>query len=236
MDKSSEKIPERLPLLDAYIKEHARGKKPLAGVTAVLIQHQLGSQVRMAEGLIRLGIHPKSVYWVDIPYTANLVVRKALEGLGIPSGNFSKHSYHLGKPYAAYQRRRVQEMFSRMRRQLRPKDHLLVLDDGSYYIEAISCYARAFPRMSIVEQTTRGIIKLNKDATLRYYCSRTPIINVAQSEPKKKLESPFIGEAVCRALVGRLTKVQFGRKDKCLILGFGAIGQSVAESIRTFSG
>ena len=231
-ENGEQEIPDRLPLLDAYIEEHVRGKAPLAGVTAVLIQHQLGSQVRMVEALIRLGIEPGKIYWVDIPYTANPIVRKALQGLEIPPENFSRNSYHLGKPYAPYQRQQVQKLFSRLRTSLGPKDHLLILDDGSYYIEAISCYANTFSRVSIVEQTTRGIIKISKDATLRHYCSRIPIINVAQSVPKKKLESPFIGEAVCQALMKRLNKVRFGRKEKCLILGFGAIGESVAESLR----
>ena len=231
MRGDDQKIPERLPLLDEYLKEHAAGKTPLTGVTAVLIQHQMGSQVRMAEGLIRLGLDPNRIYWVDIPYTANAAVRRALEGLGIPSENFSRPSYHLGKPYAAYQRRRVQELFSKLRKSLGPKDRLLILDDGSYYLDAISCYAHSFPRVSIVEQTTRGIIKIQRDPALRYYCSRAPIINVAQSAPKKNLESPFIGEAVCEALGKRLRTVRFGKKDRCLILGFGAIGECVAQSL-----
>lgn len=55
---------------------------------------------------------------------------------------------------------------------------------------------------------------------------------MAESEPKKTLESPFIGEAVCRSLLtllsGRLT---LSAKDQYLILGFGAVGESVAEAL-----
>ncbi len=72
-------IPQRLEILEEYLAGFERtGKKPLAGLTALLIQHQLGSQVRMTEGLIRLGIDPKKIYWVDIPYTANSIVQKEL--------------------------------------------------------------------------------------------------------------------------------------------------------------
>ena len=223
-------------MLEDYLELHSNKPKPFEGVTALLIQHQLGSQVRMTEALIRLGVRPEQIYWVDIPYTSNAKVQRALHELGIPPKNFSKSTYHLGKSYAPYQRRRIQEMLMKLERKLKAHDHLLVLDDGSYFLEALSCQHLPKFKISIVEQTTRGIIKLNKDSTLRYYSREMPVINVAQSEPKKKYESPFIGEAVCRSLMKLLIgKMKLGRKDKCLVLGFGDIGYHVAKSlVRTF--
>lgn len=107
-----------------------------------------------------------------------------------------------------------------------------MLDDGSYFLEAMACYAHVFRGISIVEQTTRGVIKIAHDATLRSLCARLPVINVAESDPKKTLESPFIGEAVCKALVRRLAgRLQPGARTRCLVMGYGAIGREVIRAL-----
>lgn len=231
-------IPPALPMLDALVDEYAAGARPLENITLVLIQHQLGSMVRMAEALIRLGADPSRLHWIDIPYTANTAVRDALVGLGIPPRNFADGYYHLELPYARYQRRRVQEMVLRLRQTLADEhDRVLVLDDGSYFLEALSCFAAPTTEIRVVEQTTRGIIKIRGDESLRAYCDHVTVKNVAESAPKKNIEGPFIGQAVCFslsvALAGRLAGV---RKPRSLILGFGQIGQSVAESLTTEHG
>ena len=229
----AQSIPGRLEILEDYLAPYERdGKKPFSGVTALLIQHQLGSQVRMADALIRLGLSPQRLYWVNIPYTTNAIVQKALRALGIPASNFVPCTYHLGKAYAPYQRQRLQEVFYQFKKKFSKRDHLLVLDDGSYFLDAISCYNPPAFRISIVEQTTRGLIKIQSDATLQDYSNRMPVVNVAESKPKKKIESPFIGEAVCANLL-RLLKgnLRLGPKDYCLVLGYGDIGRAVIASL-----
>ncbi len=226
-------IPRSLPMLDALVDEFAGGARPFDGVSLVLIQHQLGSMVRMTEVLMRLGAEPARIYWIDIPYTANAVVRDALVELGIPRANFADGHYHLELPYARYQRKRVQEMVLRLRQDIEDEhDRVLVLDDGSYFLEALSCFSRPTREIRVVEQTTRGIIKIHGDESLRHYCDQVTVKNVAESAPKKGIEGPFIGQAVCHslsvALAGRLSGV---RKPRCLILGYGQIGQSVAVSL-----
>lgn len=226
-------IPERLPLLEDFLQKYGHERrKPLRRAYAVLIQHQFGSHLPMVRALIRMGLDPKRIYWVDIPYTANQQVQKALHGLGIPKRNFAPSDYHLGKPYTAYQRKRIQKLFLHLNQKLSNRDELLVLDDGSYFLEAIACHHAPKFRLKIVEQTTRGIIKIRKDATLRHYARSIPIVNVAESAPKKELESPFIGESVCRSLIGLLKgRLRFAAKDKWLILGYGAIGENVAQAL-----
>jgi hypothetical protein len=49
-----QRIPNRLPMLDALVAERA-DDAPLCGVTAVIIQHQLGSIVPMVQALFALG-------------------------------------------------------------------------------------------------------------------------------------------------------------------------------------
>ena len=230
-------VPASLPLIDSLLSERVIDAQPLAGVHAVLIQHQLGSIVPLTRALLKLGLDPRRTHWVDIPYTANDTVRAELEALGIPRENFAPASYHLEMAYAPYQQRRVQELALRLRKITGPWDPILVLDDGSYFIEAMSCFAGRFCDLRIVEQTTRGIIKIDSDPAIRDYSERSTILNVAQSRPKKEIEGPLIGEAVCRSLLrsvrGSLAK---GAETDCLVLGFGQIGQAVAESLEKHGG
>jgi S-adenosylhomocysteine hydrolase len=235
-DQTDQTIPKGLPLLDALVKGE-RGNQPLRGVTALLIQHQLGSMVPMTKAFIALGLRPERIYWIDIPYTANAEVRAALRRLGIPRENFAHRSYHLRRPYAPYQRKRVQQLYLRLLGQLQNTDRLLVLDDGSYFLEALCCHEDkgSFPQTYIVEQTMRGIIKMKEDATMRAYCARIPVVDVAQSPPKKDLESPEVGKCVWRSLKPSIVG-EIGPKDNCLILGYGAIGSAVAAELKVSLG
>ena len=226
-------IPTRLPMLDALVERHtAKGDAPLAGWTALLIQHQLGSQVLMARALLQLGIAPGRMYWLDIPYTANGTVHEALLALGIPEENFAPSYYNLELRYAAYQHERVQAMALRLAGALRPSDRLLVLDDGAYFLEALTCLGDPPYEVRIVEQTTRGLIKIRGDAALEQCCERHLTVNVAESSPKKNIEGGQIGTVVCDQLVGRLGEaVRSDGPRRCLILGYGSIGANVADAL-----
>jgi S-adenosylhomocysteine hydrolase len=226
-----QRIPDELPLLRALVEEWAGGGRPLAGVTAVLIQHQLGSMVPTVRTLLELGLDPARTQLIDIPYTANATVREALEALGIPAGNFAPSTYTLEVPYAPYQRRRVQALIGRLRSEIATDEPLLVLDDGAYFLEAIACYAKPLGDLRLVEQTTRGLIKLELDAALNEYVHSIALVDVARSRPKARLEGPWIGESVCRALCVGLAERPLRTGDRCLILGYGTVGRAVAHTL-----
>jgi adenosylhomocysteinase len=224
-------IPERLPLLDALVARHGE-RQPLHDVHAGLIQHQTGSTVCMVQALFALGLEPTQTFFVDIPYSANGEVREALERLGIPNGHFADGIYDLAQPYAQFQRRRVQDVAARVFGQLQPDDVLVVLDDGAYFVEAASCFAHRFGDLRVVEQTTRGIIKLDSDAAMRHYISDVPVVDVARSDPKRRLEGPWIGEVVCQALLRQLgDQFAVGAGQRALVAGYGVVGQAVAASL-----
>lgn len=103
-----------------------------------------------------------------------------------------------------------------------PPEHQLVLDDGACLLEALSCQRHALPRLSIVEQTTRGLIKIDENAALTERALEAPVVNVVGSDPKKYLEPPFIGAAVCDKLLrGVGARARPGPRDRCLLLGMG---------------
>src|SRR2546425_2689982 len=109
----TDEIPERMPVLDRWL-ERVAPERPLTGVTALLIQHQLGNHYTQAKALIDLGVSPQDLYWIDIPYTSTPAVRDRIEQLGVPSENFTPGTYGVLEPYAPYQRRRVQHTYARL--------------------------------------------------------------------------------------------------------------------------
>ncbi len=217
---------KELPVLSRWLELH-EGSNPFKNVTALMLQHQLGNQVPQTEALIRLGLDPLNIYWIDIPYTSTQKVRDALMELGIPRDHFITHDFKLLDDYAPYQRLRVQQFLRSISRD--DPEHLLVLDDGAYLLEAMACQRQSLRRISIVEQTTRGLIKMDENTAMCYCADDIPIVNVAGSQPKMQLEPPFIGLSVCDALLrqfGHLVKPS--ARDRCLLLGYGAIGKQVA--------
>lgn len=226
--KIDQSIPRELPLLNKWIDAQPE-KDVLKGVAVLCIQHQLGNHYPQTQALTRLGLDPNQLIWIDVPYTATPEVRQAMiEELKIPEDNFHIHSFKVLDRYPPYQIDRVQRIFADLLSD--PPRRLVVLDDGAYFIEAASCFAKQLPAVAIVEQTTRGLIKIEENAALNEYLCRIPLINVARSAPKKTLEPPFIGRAVCDSLFHHIGPyISKYQKLRCLVLGFGAIGQQVAE-------
>jgi S-adenosylhomocysteine hydrolase len=222
------RIQRRLPLLDHLVREY-RDARPLAGTTVLSIQHQLGNHWPQARALIDLGVRPDAMHWIDIPYTAHPSVRKELLKLNIPEPNLRKHDFRVLDAYAPYQHHRVQAVLWELLQN--PPERLLVLDDGAYFLQAAAGFRRRLPHTAIVEQTTRGLIRVKDSRRLSKLACDFRVINVAESEPKKTLEPPFIGLAVCAALRARLERMRFELRpaDACLVLGYGSIGRRVAS-------
>src|SRR5436853_6342640 len=97
---------EAMPLLGELVEEN-RADKPLKGVTALLIQHQLGNQGPQLDALVRLGLDPKKIFWLDIPYTSSQRFRQvAHERHGVPRRNLFASDYRVLDRYPEYQFRR----------------------------------------------------------------------------------------------------------------------------------
>ena len=220
------------------------GEAPLAGVTALLFQHQLLDQAAQLAALRDLGLDLARTWWVDIPYTAHEEVRATAVRLGVPPDQMIRcdrpfgdiPAYRVLEPYAPYQLRRSLAIYRRLRREA--PQHLLVLDDGAYFLAADACFERGFERVSIVEQTSRGYTKLAADASLRLAASRTHLVDVARCEAKNLLESPFIGSAVSRAIKQDLDRLHEAGRLRArpeqlsyLLLGYGSVGSQVAASL-----
>ncbi|MFO1078046.1 MAG: hypothetical protein U1E73_10040 [Planctomycetota bacterium] len=244
---TDERLEPRMPLLDEWLERRSRlggaSPRPLEGVTALLIQHQLHNQIPMLEALFELGLAPERTWWLDIPYTSHAEVRQHAIARDVPIRQMVVSDLRVLQPYAPYQLRRTVDVLLAIAA-TRP-ERLLVLDDGAYVLEALAnLHPDRWPtrRIAIVEQTTRGIIKLEHGPALQQLVEKIPVIDVARSVPKQTLEPPFIALAICAALHTEL-KHHFGeaggaalRGGRCLVNGYGAIGEQVATYLRACFG
>ena len=219
-----------LPLIERFV-EFVAGRRPLEGFRLLLVQHQLSNQAAMVGLLIRLGADPKDIHWLDIPYTSNKQVRDftTAEYDLDPANLYVCDDYRVLDPYPYYQHKRAVETVIDLGKSAdRP---LIVLDDGAYVLKALSAlHPDRWPQpIGIVEQTTRGIIKIRQSAAMQAVGQVVPLVDVAQSAPKTALEPPFIGMAVCASLERTIRPMATGRTLRAaLVLGYGSIGEQVA--------
>ena len=74
-----EALDEPMPLLERWLEARG-GVTPLADFTVLKVQHQLANQFGQTEALIRLGVDPARVHWLDIPYTSHVALREGWAG------------------------------------------------------------------------------------------------------------------------------------------------------------
>jgi hypothetical protein len=155
----SDEIPRHLPILDRWLERAAQGR-PLAGVTVLMIQHQRW-QSSPASTRLELGVAPGDLHWIDIPYSSTRAVRDAVWELGVPAENLVVSDFRVLENYAPFQRSRVQHFLLKIFEN--PPAQLLVLDDGSYMLEALAGLRhRRLPKIAIVEQTLVGSSRSRK--------------------------------------------------------------------------
>ena len=222
---------EKMPLLNAVVQQH-KSTQPFQDVTILLIQHQLQDSYGQISAFIELGVAPENIHWIDIPYTSFASVRTAIQrDFGVPARNFHVSTYRLDLPYREHQCRRIGQWLNTQGEALRNR-RLLVVDDGAYFLEGLSYSDGEPPVFSIVEQSQTAIKRLRTEHRFATYLQRNAIVNVAESEPKKRLESPMIASAIGDALMDALTRRKARRviSGRCLILGYGSIGALVAQT------
>jgi S-adenosylhomocysteine hydrolase len=214
-----------MPLLVGLVEAH-RPSKPLRGVSVLLIQHQLQDAYAQVQAFRDLGVDLSDLYWIDIPYTSFRAVREAVQDLGVPSENLAVHDFSPMGSYTSYQLPRVR---SWLERHWDSSKRWVVLDDGGYFLGAVQGRTALLTGVALVEQTQRGMNTIRRNPHLRELAEQVPLINVAESKPKKQIEPSIIAKSIAGALEDTLnTTMPIGPEHNWLILGFGSIGSAVA--------
>ena len=104
-------------------------------------------------------------------------------------------------------------------------EKIIVLEDGGNLLSQANQILKTTEKIVGIEQTSAGYEKL-KDLKLNF-----PIINVARSYAKLKVESPMIAKTFIERLNHALSKLKLVPK-MVLILGAGAIGNAIQEKLK----
>ncbi|MGH7339424.1 MAG: NAD(P)-dependent oxidoreductase, partial [Candidatus Rokuibacteriota bacterium] len=208
-------IRQQLPLtrtLPRVVKPQA-----LAHVDLFLTIHHMTDFLVMMEALQELGVAGEHVTIIDKEYPYLL------------TGRVDAHLRHRFKArvflYSDIETAIVSHVEAARRRGRRT----LVIDDGGYVFPVIF---RACPEVlgdfvGLVEQTVSGIWKLASLPPLP-----VPLFSVAESNLKATIESYGIADAAVRNVLSLLPQEKL-EGQPALVIGFGRIGQELANVLRT---
>ena len=120
----------------------------------------------------------------------------------------------------------------------RHNEDLIVLDDGAYFLRALSVLkaisnhaAHAFDGARMVEQTTRGHEFVSSHSReLQQLGIR--VASIARARTKLEFEAPFVGASVATALASKAAQLRPDGIEHLAVLGHGAIGEACAHQLR----
>jgi hypothetical protein len=238
-----EEVPEALPLLNEFRKARP-DPKAFAGVETLYIQHHLGPLVPRIQNMIEDGQDPERCWAIDIPYSTSNIVREGTRKLGCLKEQWAEPFNDPLKPYSESQLQRVMDLIQRLVEKLaseKDRRDLLVVDDGAYFLRAISNLPENEKkrmievlknRTHIVEQTTRGYRYIKQRENMETaFALGAPVVSVARNYTKCFLESPFIGASVSRGIVLKLREA--GERDiaRTLVIGYGKVGEATTHAL-----
>jgi len=188
----------------------------LAHVNLFLTIHHMTDFLAMMEAIQALGVRGENVTIIDKEYSY-LLTRRVDTHL---RARFGARVYRYSQIEEAI-RRHIE--FSRAQGK-----RTIVIDDGGYVFPVLF---RSFPDcmgdfIGLVEQTVSGIWKLDTLPPLP-----VPVFSVAESNLKATIESYGIADAAVRNVLALLPHEKF-EGQPALVVGFGRIGQEVANVLR----
>lgn len=196
----------------------------LDNVIIIGVQHILETTHAMFRSLYKLGLKPQNVSVIGKCYSSCKEVYDEMraDGIDVDPDSFSYSSH---EPFDSYFQKLVEDFIKKRLNKLRnPKiEKIIILDDGGKCIELILRNMEKFPPLVAIEQTSSGYEAL-KSMSLEF-----PVINVARTSTKLRLESPMIAKAAVDRLFMSLKSHK--PAGKALILGGGAIGLAVKQQL-----
>lgn len=232
---------DRMPVVHELLRMlPSRG---LAGVGLASVQHLFPSSSALYESLFTLGLLPGDTQVGGKFYSANVNTLASLEARGLRVHmSATDPDDHLYADAEAAVKEQARAELATLFHGVDPARHrgrFLLLDDGGKLIRALHEHFPRFAHLCVaVEQTTRGIQVLDdmQRAGTAILC---PVVNMAQSELKRAVESPLIAESVAWHTDRYLTAL--GLDDRkptqthpqtAVVVGYGATGSALAEALR----
>lgn len=214
-----------LPLVESLISSYVG--PDFSKVKIIGVQHILETTHSMFRSLYKLGLKPENVSLIGKCYSTCREVYEEMraDGIDVSPGSFSYASH---QPFDKLFEAEIQSFLSKHLEDLSADKYekIIVLDDGGKCISFLSQHLSKVSNIIGIEQTSSG-----------YHAIRSiklpfPVINIARSPLKLRLESPMIAEAAAERLFMSLQKKEIVT-DRALIIGGGAIGKAMLNKLST---
>lgn len=235
-EEVSSTLPENLPLLDD-MRRAFPDPEPFVDLDVLFIQHHLGPFVPRLKAMFASGLEPERCWFVDIPYSTNTFARASLIEGGCPKEQATRLFSDPLEDYSTSQSWRVAFLLQKLANRKNP-GHLLVIDDGAYFMRYLSSIRmhqpdllEAFANTRIVEQTTRGHRYLTETGTEIINLCKLSVVSIARCRTKLEFEGPFIGAAVSRALTGSIGNERLSTIQKIGVIGYGVVGRATVAAL-----
>jgi S-adenosylhomocysteine hydrolase len=175
----------------------------------------------MFETFINIGFKPENIFLTGKLYSTNKETQAKLKTLGINVFDSSIPTA-LGE-YAEWLVKDVHNMWKKLSEKIKSQSKIIVLDDGGYTAMNIPDYILNKHAVFGIEQTTSG-------AKMVKQFEKFPIIDLAESAAKVKMEPPIVSESVQIQLGEIIKNLQPNRIG---IIGYGHIGKAIAKEFRS---
>lgn len=231
LPQPEEPLPEPtpgLPVLETFVQQRLtqRLELPFKNLHALLILHFLSDLPPFLERLESFGLDSQKTWLIRKPYRYRFAQR--IKDL------LREKRYNVEECTAAEETEEpARRVLLQLRSRLEDEARFLVIEDGGYITPMLHTDEFADLRekcIGVVEQTTKGmraIRGLEKGAGLRL-----PVVAVAESDLKLRLEAGEVGEALTFTLESYFR--QLGRplsQIPALVLGFGPVGKNLAGAL-----
>ncbi|MBI2377013.1 MAG: hypothetical protein HYV07_23635 [Deltaproteobacteria bacterium] len=229
---------ERMPAFEKMTLELG-ASEALRGFTMASVQHLFPSTLALYDALAAAGLGRAATGVGGKNYSANpdVTARMQAEGWDVAhQAHPTPQSAGLDAEATVYEMARTElsRIFHGVDPSKEAERRFLILDDGGKLIKCLHEEFPEFVKLCVgVEQTDRGIQVIEEMAKAGTPLG-CPVVNMARSDVKKRLEAPMIGEAVVTNAERELSRVspKISIEPKvATVVGFGAIGQATAQAL-----
>jgi hypothetical protein len=212
-----------LPVLETLLNRELSKRAPcdLKDVAIVYVHHALFTSISVIKAFMKLGLDTKNIFILGKHYSECKEVSQAIRNMGIYYQPCSLQMT-LGDFFCSFVRD-INWLWLKTLKTVEKRKikKIIILDHGGYAAAFIPPKLHEICQIVGVEKTTRGLNNIYaQDVSF-------PIIELASCASKKILESPLIAEAIVGKLIPYIPLAS--NKVVCGIIGYGAIGQAVAN-------
>ncbi len=219
-----------LPILKEMAQcAKANGFSSLQDTVIIGVQHILPTTASMFDVIInQFGINPSDIFLTGKFYSSCLPVERYMRQRGIRLMK-NKIPRRPGQ-FEELMHDTVHDMWMLLAEHLKKtkKNKVIIFDEGAHCLESIPKWLSFKYSFTSIEQTRFGLYADSVGTQL------FPLIDVACSSAKKRLESPLISKAIIKKIKKILPKLKINPNTVFGVIGNGAIGSAIVEHLLSF--